>query len=78
MAHPMSATSGNTDDNPTMPVGDLTESDIYADLARFLSGDDEVDGIGIEDVEFDDETVRITLCDTAGDTRMVDLRIVPS
>lgn len=65
----------NTD---TVPVASLTDSDLYANLAALISGADQVDGIEIEDVEYNDESVVVTLCDADGASRNVTLVIQSS
>lgn len=65
----------NTD---TVTVASLTDPDLYANLAALISGADQVDGIEIEDAEYNDESVVVTLCDADGASRNVTLVIQSS
>lgn len=55
----------------TVTVESLTDTDLIADVAALINGADDVDGIEISDVEYDDLGITITLVDANGDTRNV-------
>lgn len=59
----------------TICVNELSAADIYADLWHLIGGADNVEGIEILDVDYDESGLTITLGDTDGTTRAVPLVI---
>lgn len=62
----------------TVSVNDLSDSDVVADVAALIDGVDDVDGIEIYEVEYDDDGLTITLADADGNTRPAHFRYRPS
>jgi hypothetical protein len=56
----------------------LANEDIYYTLAKLMTGDDDVDGIAIDDVEADDTGVDVILTDEEGEQRRITLNITAS
>ena len=53
----------------------LSDEDIYYTLAKLMTGDDDVDGIAIDDIEADDTGVDVILTDDDGEQRRITLNI---
>lgn len=57
-------------------VADLSSGDLYSTLSQLLQGAVDVDGVEINDVEFDDDGLDVILGDANGGERRVALAIV--
>lgn len=55
-------------------VSELPDGDIYALLTKALSGEDTGD-IELDDIEYDDRGIDVTLTDLDGNTRKITLAI---
>lgn len=62
----------------TVNVNDLSDSEVVADVAALIEGVDDVDGIEIDEVEYDDSGISITLADADGNTRTAHFHYRPT
>ncbi|WP_457180857.1 hypothetical protein [Mycobacteroides abscessus] len=56
-------------------VADLTDSDLYSTISQLIQGVENVNGVEINEVEFDDDGIDVILGDAAGGERRVSLVI---
>jgi hypothetical protein len=56
-------------------LADLTDGDLYSTVAKLITGDDDADGVVIDDVEHDDTGIDVVLADEGGEQRRVSLMI---
>ncbi|SHU65645.1 Uncharacterised protein [Mycobacteroides abscessus subsp. abscessus] len=59
-------------------VADLTNEDLYSTISQLIQGAENVSGVEINEVEFDDNGIDVILGDAAGDERRVSLVIANS
>lgn len=59
-------------------VADLTNEDLYSTISQLIQGAENVNGVEIDEVEFDDNGIDVILGDAAGAERRVSLVIANS
>jgi hypothetical protein len=56
-------------------LNSLTDEDLYDTVAKLITGDSDVDGVVIDDVEHDDSGIDLILADDDGHQRRLTLTV---
>lgn len=67
-----------TEETEMADVADLTNGDLYSTISQLIQGAENVSGVEINEVEFDDDGIDVILGDPAGGERRVSLVITNS